>query len=177
MLVPLFEEDGLRIGELAERSHLAKQTMTTMVRAPSNVPDSSIASQIRRRACNASAPHATRASPPSGRSRTVTQLEATRRRLASGNDAPPRCARRSARSQSSHPDLNTHDGRRVHRTSGERRRASPGSRLVRVSQRQLVATTLRTLLAAPDDRPALDDATRSDRVRADRAGDRSHVPV
>jgi DNA-binding MarR family transcriptional regulator len=33
VLVPLFEEDGLRIGELAERSHLAKQTMTTMVRA------------------------------------------------------------------------------------------------------------------------------------------------
>jgi DNA-binding MarR family transcriptional regulator len=33
VLVPLFEEDGLRIGELAERAHLAKQTMTTMVRA------------------------------------------------------------------------------------------------------------------------------------------------
>jgi MarR family transcriptional regulator, organic hydroperoxide resistance regulator len=33
VLVPLFEENGLRIGELAERSHLAKQTMTTMVRA------------------------------------------------------------------------------------------------------------------------------------------------
>jgi DNA-binding MarR family transcriptional regulator len=33
VLVPLFEQDGLRIGELAERSHLAKQTMTTMVRA------------------------------------------------------------------------------------------------------------------------------------------------
>jgi DNA-binding MarR family transcriptional regulator len=32
VLVPLLEEDGLRIGELAERSHLAKQTMTTMVR-------------------------------------------------------------------------------------------------------------------------------------------------
>ena len=32
VLVPLFEEDGLRIGELAARSHLAKQTMTTMVR-------------------------------------------------------------------------------------------------------------------------------------------------
>jgi DNA-binding MarR family transcriptional regulator len=32
VLVPLFEQDGLRIGELAERSHLAKQTMTTMVR-------------------------------------------------------------------------------------------------------------------------------------------------
>ena len=33
VLVPLFEEDGLRMGELAARSHLAKQTMTTMVRA------------------------------------------------------------------------------------------------------------------------------------------------
>jgi DNA-binding MarR family transcriptional regulator len=33
VLVPLFEEDGLRIGELAHRSRLTKQTMTTMVRA------------------------------------------------------------------------------------------------------------------------------------------------
>jgi DNA-binding MarR family transcriptional regulator len=33
VLVPLFDEDGLRMGELAARSHLAKQTMTTMVRA------------------------------------------------------------------------------------------------------------------------------------------------
>jgi DNA-binding MarR family transcriptional regulator len=33
VLVPLFEEDGLRIGELARRSRLTKQTMTTMVRA------------------------------------------------------------------------------------------------------------------------------------------------
>jgi DNA-binding MarR family transcriptional regulator len=32
VLVPLFEEDALRIGELARRSRLAKQTMTTMVR-------------------------------------------------------------------------------------------------------------------------------------------------
>jgi DNA-binding MarR family transcriptional regulator len=32
VLVPLFEEDGLRVGELARRSRLAKQTMTTMVR-------------------------------------------------------------------------------------------------------------------------------------------------
>ena len=32
ILVPLFEEDGLRIGELAKRSRLSKQTMTTMVR-------------------------------------------------------------------------------------------------------------------------------------------------
>ena len=32
VLVPLFEEDGLRLGELARRSHLTKQTMTTMVR-------------------------------------------------------------------------------------------------------------------------------------------------
>ena len=32
LLVPLFEEDGLRMGELARRSGLSKQTMTTMVR-------------------------------------------------------------------------------------------------------------------------------------------------
>ena len=32
ILVPLFEEDGLRVGELARRSRLSKQTMTTMVR-------------------------------------------------------------------------------------------------------------------------------------------------
>jgi DNA-binding MarR family transcriptional regulator len=32
ILVPLFEEDGLRMGELASRARLAKQTMTTMVR-------------------------------------------------------------------------------------------------------------------------------------------------
>jgi DNA-binding MarR family transcriptional regulator len=32
VLVPLFEEDGLRMGELAHSSRLAKQTMTTLVR-------------------------------------------------------------------------------------------------------------------------------------------------
>jgi DNA-binding MarR family transcriptional regulator len=32
ILVPLFEEDGLRLGELARRAHLSKQAMTTMVR-------------------------------------------------------------------------------------------------------------------------------------------------
>ena len=32
VLVPLFEEDGLRIGELARRARLSKQTMTTLVR-------------------------------------------------------------------------------------------------------------------------------------------------
>jgi DNA-binding MarR family transcriptional regulator len=31
-LLPLFEEDGLRIGELARRARLSKQTLTTMVR-------------------------------------------------------------------------------------------------------------------------------------------------
>ena len=31
-LVPLFEEDGLRMGEIARRARLSKQTMTTMVR-------------------------------------------------------------------------------------------------------------------------------------------------
>ena len=30
--MPLFEEDGLRMGELARHSRLSKQTMTTMVR-------------------------------------------------------------------------------------------------------------------------------------------------
>ena len=32
ILVPLFEEDGLRMGELGKRAGLSKQTMTTMVR-------------------------------------------------------------------------------------------------------------------------------------------------
>ena len=32
ILIPLFEEDGLRMGELAARARLSKQTMTTMVR-------------------------------------------------------------------------------------------------------------------------------------------------
>ncbi|MGH2992120.1 MAG: MarR family winged helix-turn-helix transcriptional regulator [Solirubrobacterales bacterium] len=32
VLVPLLEEDGLRMGELAARSRLSKQTMTTLVR-------------------------------------------------------------------------------------------------------------------------------------------------
>ena|SRR5438105_2021710 len=32
ILLPLFEEDGLRMGELASRARLSKQTMTTMVR-------------------------------------------------------------------------------------------------------------------------------------------------
>jgi DNA-binding MarR family transcriptional regulator len=32
VLVPLFEEDGLRMSELAARARLTKQTMTTMVR-------------------------------------------------------------------------------------------------------------------------------------------------
>jgi DNA-binding MarR family transcriptional regulator len=32
ILLPLFEEDGLRMGELATRARLSKQTMTTMVR-------------------------------------------------------------------------------------------------------------------------------------------------
>lgn len=32
VLVPLLEEDGLRMGELAARARLSKQTMTTMVR-------------------------------------------------------------------------------------------------------------------------------------------------
>jgi DNA-binding MarR family transcriptional regulator len=32
LLIPLFEEDGLRMGELARRAHLSKQTMTELVR-------------------------------------------------------------------------------------------------------------------------------------------------
>lgn len=32
ILIPLFEEDGLQIGELGRRARLSKQTMTTMVR-------------------------------------------------------------------------------------------------------------------------------------------------
>ena len=32
VLIPLFEQDGLRIGEIGERARLTKQTMTTMVR-------------------------------------------------------------------------------------------------------------------------------------------------
>jgi DNA-binding MarR family transcriptional regulator len=32
ILLPLFDEDGLRIGELARRARLSKQTLTTMVR-------------------------------------------------------------------------------------------------------------------------------------------------
>ena len=32
LLVPLFEEDSLRMGELARRARLSKQTVTTMVR-------------------------------------------------------------------------------------------------------------------------------------------------
>jgi DNA-binding MarR family transcriptional regulator len=31
VLLPLFEEDGLRMGHIAERARLSKQTMTTMV--------------------------------------------------------------------------------------------------------------------------------------------------
>src|SRR5437763_4812970 len=33
VLIPLFEDDGLRLGELARLSRVTKQTMTTMVRA------------------------------------------------------------------------------------------------------------------------------------------------
>src|ERR687895_747072 len=32
VLLPLWEQDGLRMGQLAERARLSKQTMTTMVR-------------------------------------------------------------------------------------------------------------------------------------------------
>jgi DNA-binding MarR family transcriptional regulator len=32
VLLPLFEDDGLRMGQIAERARLSRQTMTTMVR-------------------------------------------------------------------------------------------------------------------------------------------------
>lgn len=32
VLIPLFEQDGLRMGEVARRARLSKQTMTTLVR-------------------------------------------------------------------------------------------------------------------------------------------------
>src|SRR6516165_6402094 len=32
VLLPLFEEDGLRMGQIAERARLSKQTITTLVR-------------------------------------------------------------------------------------------------------------------------------------------------
>ena len=32
ILIPLYEQDGLRMGELARRAHLSKQTMTSLVR-------------------------------------------------------------------------------------------------------------------------------------------------
>ena len=32
ILIPLYEEDGLRLGELARRAKISKQTMTTMIR-------------------------------------------------------------------------------------------------------------------------------------------------
>ena len=32
VLLPLFEQDGLRMGQIAQRARLSKQTMTTLVR-------------------------------------------------------------------------------------------------------------------------------------------------
>jgi DNA-binding MarR family transcriptional regulator len=54
VLLPLFEEDGLRMGEIAHRARLSKQTMTTLVRlcerdglvARSRDPDDSRAFRI-----------------------------------------------------------------------------------------------------------------------------------
>ncbi|MGB0096705.1 MAG: MarR family transcriptional regulator [Solirubrobacteraceae bacterium] len=54
VLLPLFEEDGLRMGEIARRARLSKQTMTTLVRlcerdglvARSRDPDDSRAFRI-----------------------------------------------------------------------------------------------------------------------------------
>jgi DNA-binding MarR family transcriptional regulator len=36
VLLPLYEQDGLRMGELARRARLSKQTMTTMIRRLEN---------------------------------------------------------------------------------------------------------------------------------------------
>ena len=55
ILLPLFEEDGLRIGELGRRARLAKQTMTTMIRLmerdglviPEPDPDDGRATRVR----------------------------------------------------------------------------------------------------------------------------------
>jgi len=44
VLVPLFEEDGLRMGELARRSRLSKQAMTTLVRS---VEEAGLVSRVR----------------------------------------------------------------------------------------------------------------------------------
>jgi hypothetical protein len=42
VLVPLFEEDGLRMGELAARARLSKQTITTIVRCSSATASSNV---------------------------------------------------------------------------------------------------------------------------------------
>ena len=44
VLVPLFEEDGLRMGELARRSGLSKQAMTTLARS---VEQAGLVSRVR----------------------------------------------------------------------------------------------------------------------------------
>jgi DNA-binding MarR family transcriptional regulator len=44
VLVPLFEEDGLRMGELGRRSGLSKQAMTTLVRS---VEEAGLVSRVR----------------------------------------------------------------------------------------------------------------------------------
>ncbi len=44
VLVPLYEEDGLRMGELGRRSSLSKQAMTTLVRS---VEEAGLVSRVR----------------------------------------------------------------------------------------------------------------------------------
>jgi DNA-binding MarR family transcriptional regulator len=44
VLVPLFEEDGLRMGELARRAGLSKQAMTTLIRS---VEEAGLVSRVR----------------------------------------------------------------------------------------------------------------------------------
>jgi DNA-binding MarR family transcriptional regulator len=44
VLVPLYEEDGLRMGELGRRSGLSKQAMTTLVRS---VEEAGLVSRVR----------------------------------------------------------------------------------------------------------------------------------
>ena len=61
VLLPLWESDGLRIGQLAERARLSKQTLTTLVRL-----------------CERDGLVATRRDPADGRATLVTLTESAR---------------------------------------------------------------------------------------------------
>jgi DNA-binding MarR family transcriptional regulator len=62
VLLPLWESDGLRIGQLAERARLSKQTMTTLVRL-----------------CERDGLVTTARDPADGRATRVSQTERARR--------------------------------------------------------------------------------------------------